>query len=52
MREFTVDARNQEHWEQILRAIGSTRGARVIDYVDRTLAMHREARSSSTTSIR
>ena len=41
MREFTVDARNQEHWEQILRAIGSTRGARVIDYVDRTLAMHR-----------
>ena len=41
VREFTVDARNQEHWEQILRAIGSTRGARVIDYVDRTLAMHR-----------
>ncbi len=41
VREFTVDARDQEHWEQILRAIGSTRGARVIDYVDRTLAMHR-----------
>jgi malate dehydrogenase (oxaloacetate-decarboxylating) len=41
VREFTVDARDQAHWEQILRAIGSTRGARVIDYVDRTLAMHR-----------
>jgi malate dehydrogenase (oxaloacetate-decarboxylating) len=41
VREFTIDARNQQHWEQILRAIGSTRGARVIDYVDRTLAMHR-----------
>jgi malate dehydrogenase (oxaloacetate-decarboxylating) len=41
VREFTIDARNQQHWEQILRAIGGTRGARVIDYVDRTLAMHR-----------
>jgi malate dehydrogenase (oxaloacetate-decarboxylating) len=41
VREFTVDARDRAHWEQILRAIGSTRGARVIDYVDRTLAMHR-----------
>ncbi len=41
VREFTIDARNQEHWEVILRAIGSTRGARVLDYVDRTMAMHR-----------
>ena len=41
VREFTIDARDQEHWEEILRAIGSTRGARVLDYVDRTLAMHR-----------
>jgi len=41
VREFTIDARNQEHWETILRAIGSTRGARVLDYVDRTMAMHR-----------
>jgi malate dehydrogenase (oxaloacetate-decarboxylating) len=41
VREFTIDARDQDHWEQILRAIGSTRGARVLDYVDRTLAMHR-----------
>jgi malate dehydrogenase (oxaloacetate-decarboxylating) len=41
VREFTIDARDQAHWEEILRGIGSTRGARVIDYVDRTLAMHR-----------
>jgi malate dehydrogenase (oxaloacetate-decarboxylating) len=41
VREFTIDARDREHWEQILRAIGSTRGAKVIDYTDRTFAMHR-----------
>jgi malate dehydrogenase (oxaloacetate-decarboxylating) len=41
VREFTIDARNQAHWEEILRAIGSTRGARVLGYVDRTLQMHR-----------
>ena len=41
VREFTIDARDQAHWEEILRAIGSTRGARVLDYVDRTLQMHR-----------
>ena len=35
-----IDARDQAHWEEILRAIGSTRGARVIGYVDRTLQMH------------
>jgi malate dehydrogenase (oxaloacetate-decarboxylating) len=41
VREFTIDARDQEHWEQILRGIGSTRGAKVLEYVDRTLQMHR-----------
>jgi malate dehydrogenase (oxaloacetate-decarboxylating) len=41
VREFTIDARDQAHWEEILRAIGSTRGARVLGYVDRTLQMHR-----------
>ncbi|MDX6632471.1 MAG: hypothetical protein QOG26_476 [Solirubrobacterales bacterium] len=41
VREFTIDARDQEHWEQILRGIGSTRGAKVLDYIDRTLQMHR-----------
>src|SRR6201994_1807683 len=41
VREFTIDASDQDHWERILRAIGSTRGARVLDYVDRTMQMHR-----------
>jgi malate dehydrogenase (oxaloacetate-decarboxylating) len=41
VREFTVDARDQAHWEQIMRAIGSTRGARVLEYTDRTLQMHK-----------
>ena len=52
VREFTIDARDQAHWEQILRAIGSTRGARVLDYIDRTLRCTAAARSSSTTSTR
>src|ERR687894_3321967 len=41
VREFTIDAADRDHWEAILRGIGSTRGARVLDYVDRTMAMHR-----------
>ena len=28
VREFTIDARGPEHWEQILRSIGAIRGAR------------------------
>ena len=53
VREFTIDARDQEHWEQILRAIGSTRGARVLEL--RRPHPRRctgAARSSSTTSTR
>ncbi|HSD23340.1 MAG TPA: hypothetical protein VLB79_03350, partial [Solirubrobacterales bacterium] len=30
VREFTIDANSPEHWEQILRSIGSTRGAKVL----------------------
>ncbi len=41
VREFTIDARDQAHWEQILRGIGSTRGAKVLEYTDRTMQMHR-----------
>ncbi len=41
IREFTVDATNQEHWERILRGMGSIRGARVVEYTDRTMQMHR-----------
>jgi len=41
VREFTIDALDREHWEKILRGIGSTRGAKVLEYTDRTLQMHR-----------
>jgi malate dehydrogenase (oxaloacetate-decarboxylating) len=41
VREFTIDAQDREHWERILRGIGSTKGAKVLDYVDRTMQMHR-----------
>ena len=41
VREFTIDAHGPEHWEQILRSIGSIRGSRVVDYTDRTFEMHR-----------
>jgi malate dehydrogenase (oxaloacetate-decarboxylating) len=41
VREFTIDARDQAHWEEILRSIGSTRGAKVLTYTDRTMQMHR-----------
>ncbi|MDX6609760.1 MAG: hypothetical protein QOF85_1685, partial [Solirubrobacterales bacterium] len=46
VREFTIDAQDREHWERILRGIGSTRGARVLDYVDRTMQMHRGGKIS------
>src|SRR5687768_11724127 len=44
VREFTVDANSPEHWEQILRSIGSTRGAKVLGYTDRTFEMHRKGK--------
>src|SRR6202000_1621209 len=34
VREFTIDASDQDHWERILRAIGSTRGGPVIEQRD------------------
>jgi malate dehydrogenase (oxaloacetate-decarboxylating) len=44
VREFTIDARGPEHWEQILRSIGSTRGARVLGFTDRTFEMHKKGK--------
>jgi len=44
VREFTIDANSAEHWEEILRAIGSTRGAKVLGYEDRTFEMHRKGK--------
>ena len=46
VREFTVDAIDQEHWERILRGIGSVRGSRVVAYTDRTMQMHRGGKIS------
>jgi len=46
VREFTIDAIDQEHWESILRGIGSIRGARVVEYTDRTMQMHRGGKVS------
>jgi malate dehydrogenase (oxaloacetate-decarboxylating) len=44
VREFTIDARDAEHWEKILRSIGSTRGAKVLGFTDRTFEMHRKGK--------
>jgi malate dehydrogenase (oxaloacetate-decarboxylating) len=44
VREFTIDANSPEHWEQILRSIGSTRGAKVLGYTDRTFEMHKKGK--------
>jgi malate dehydrogenase (oxaloacetate-decarboxylating) len=48
LREFTIDAKSAEHWENILRAIGETGGARVIDFSDRTFEMHRRGKIEVT----
>jgi malate dehydrogenase (oxaloacetate-decarboxylating) len=44
VREFTIDANSPKHWEQILRSIGSTRGARVLGFTDRTFEMHKKGK--------
>ncbi|HEV3002360.1 MAG TPA: NAD-dependent malic enzyme [Solirubrobacteraceae bacterium] len=40
LRDITLDARDQQHWDAILRAIDATESARVVDATDRTLRMH------------
>jgi malate dehydrogenase (oxaloacetate-decarboxylating) len=40
VRDIVVDASGKAHWEQILAAIGSVAGARVIDTIDRTFLLH------------
>ena len=44
VREFTIDANSSEHWEDILRSIGSTRGAKVLGFTDRTFEMHKKGK--------
>src|SRR3954471_7727657 len=40
LRDITVDATDQEHWDRILEAIRGVDGAVVVDVTDRTLRMH------------
>jgi malate dehydrogenase (oxaloacetate-decarboxylating) len=40
VRDITVDAAGQDHWEAILAAIDALPSARVIDTTDRTFLMH------------
>ena len=40
LRDITVAAGDQEHWESIVAAIGGVEGARVIDMTDRTFLLH------------
>ncbi len=40
LRDITLDARDQDHWSAILRAIDDVRSARVVDATDRTFRVH------------
>ncbi|MDX6643191.1 MAG: hypothetical protein QOD76_1153, partial [Solirubrobacteraceae bacterium] len=40
LRDITVAAGDQSHWEAIVEAIGTVQGARVIDTTDRTFLIH------------
>jgi malate dehydrogenase (oxaloacetate-decarboxylating) len=40
VRDITVDASDQSHWEPILAAVGEIEGVRVIDTTDRTFLLH------------
>src|SRR4051812_11902821 len=40
LRDITVDATDQEHWDRILEAIRGVDGAVVVDVTDRTLRLH------------
>jgi malate dehydrogenase (oxaloacetate-decarboxylating) len=40
LRDITVDATDQEHWDPIIRAVDALDGARVVDTTDRTFLLH------------
>jgi len=40
LRDITVDAADQAHWDQILGSIDAVEGVRVIDTTDRTFMVH------------
>jgi len=40
IRDITVEATGQDHWDAIMAAIDAVEGANVIDRIDRTLRLH------------
>jgi len=40
VRDLAVDARNQDHWDDILEAINEIEGVELVDWTDRTFRMH------------
>jgi malate dehydrogenase (oxaloacetate-decarboxylating) len=40
VRDIAVDARDQEHWEDIIEAVKALEGTELIEYTDRTLRLH------------
>jgi malate dehydrogenase (oxaloacetate-decarboxylating) len=40
IRDITVEASGQDHWDAIMAAIDAVEGANVIDRIDRTLRLH------------
>src|SRR3954454_23941749 len=40
VRDITVDARDSEHWEEIVEGLAALDGVSVLDTTDRTFLMH------------
>ena len=40
VRDISVDARDQAHWELIIDAVKGVEGAELMDFTDRTLTIH------------
>jgi malate dehydrogenase (oxaloacetate-decarboxylating) len=40
VRDISVDARSQEHWDQIIEAVNGVPGVELLDWTDRTFQLH------------
>jgi malate dehydrogenase (oxaloacetate-decarboxylating) len=40
VRDIGVDARDQEHWDDIIEAVNDVEGAELVEHTDRTLRLH------------
>jgi malate dehydrogenase (oxaloacetate-decarboxylating) len=40
VRDISVDARDQQHWDDILESVKAVEGAELIEHTDRTLRLH------------